>query len=124
MPKPEQNLSRQVANYYQVTVYAQWLLISVFWLTLGIYGIFGLRQEFALWLDHFTWSAFRYGLVYNPIPSLCVLSCVVITVSVLIGQSRHILWGISAKEKFYLEQKTNAILAKGARHPLWKRINR
>lgn len=120
MPNPERELSKQVAKYYQLTIYAQWFLISLSWLTLGAYGIFGLRHEFKLWLDHFTWSAFRYGLVYNPIPSLCILICLTITISILIGQSRHILWGLSAKEKFYLEQKTKTILTKGNRHFLWK----
>ena len=124
MPKSEQNLPKQVANYYQFTIYARWLLVTIFWLTLGIYSIIGLRPAIELMLNHFTWSAFRYGLVYNPIPTLCLLSCVAVTISTLIGQSRHILWGLSDKEKYYLEQKTNAVLAKGNNHPLWKWVNK
>lgn len=124
MPKPEHNLTKQVANYYQFTIYSRWLLVTIFWLTLGVYSIVGLQAEIKLWLDHFTWSAIRYGLVYNPIPSLCLFSCIAVTLSTLIGQSRHILWGLSDKEKFYLEKNTNAVLAKGARHPLWKWINK
>jgi hypothetical protein len=123
MAKSDFNLPKKVARYYQLTIYARWIVVVLLWLTLGVYSIWSLRHEIELWLDYFTWSAVHYGLAFNLIPTICLGICVGMTLSVLLWQSSHILWGFSDKEKYYLENKVNKILAKGSSHPLWKWIN-
>ena len=116
------NLDKQVKKLYQLTIYGKWLLVLCSWLTLGIFGLWGLRHEIDLWLDYFTWSAVRYGIHFNPIPSLCVAFCIGMTVSVLVWQSRNIIWGLPAPERYRLEQRVKRILADGSSHPLRKWI--
>ena len=120
--KPNFNLQKQVKRYYQLTIYIRWTVILILWLTLGIYGIWGIRHEIQLWLEHFTWSALRYGLAFNAFYTLCLGVCIGSTISVLLWQSSHIIWGLSDKEKYYLEQEVKKILVKGSSHPLWKWI--
>ena len=123
MNESDFNFQKKVEKYYQLTIYLRWVVILFLWLTLGIYGIWGIRHEISLWLDYFTWSAVHYGLAFNLIPTICLAICMGMTVSVLVLQSRHILWGLSDKEKYYLEQKVSKIMAMGSSHPLWKWIN-
>jgi hypothetical protein len=116
------DFQRQVAKLHQLTVYARWLLVLFCWLTLGTYAIWGLRNEIALWFDYFTWSAVRYGLMFNFIPAICLAFCIGMTVSVLVWQSRNIIWGLPAQERKQLEKQVERILATGSKHPLWKSI--
>ena len=120
MTSTDFNLPPKVKKYYRLTIYLRWLVVILLWLTLGTYGIWGLRNEIMLWFDYLTWSGVRYGLAFNLIPTLCVGICVGMTLSVLLRQSSHIIWGFSSQEKYYLEQKVNKILAQGSAHPLWK----
>lgn len=113
----------QVTKLYQLTVYARWLFILICWLTLGVYGIWGLRAEIALWLDYFTWAAVYYGLQFNFIPTLCLIICVAVTISVLVWQSRNLLWGLPLPEQRRLEKQVRKIMATGKKHPLWQWIN-
>lgn len=121
----EDNLDFQnkVAKLYKLTVYARWLFILICWLTVGIYGIWGLRAEIALWLDYFTWAAVYYGLHFNFIPTMCLVFCIAVTLSVMVWQSRNMLWGLPLKEKRQLEHQVRRIMATGKKHPLWKWIN-
>ncbi len=125
MTNSEDNLDFQhkVAKLYQLTVYVRWLFILICWLTLGVYGIWGLRAEIALWLDYFTWAAVYYGFQFNFIPTLCLIFCVAITISVLVWQSRNMLWGLPLQEQRQLEKQVRKILAMGKKHPLWQWIN-
>jgi hypothetical protein len=114
---------KQVQRLHRITVYTRWLVVILCWLTFGVYGIWGLRQEIALWLDYFTWAAVRYGIAYNPLPSLALAFCIGMSASVLVWQSRNIIWGLPVKERYRLEQQVKKIMAKGPNHPLWKWIN-
>jgi hypothetical protein len=116
------NFQRQVEKFYQLTVYARWLFILCCWLTLGTYALWQMRREIALLFDYFTWAAVRYGLIFNLLPAFCLSFCIGITVSVLLWQSRNIIWGLPAQERKYLEKQVNKILAVGRKHPLWKWI--
>jgi hypothetical protein len=118
----EEKLDREVERLYQVTVYSRWLFVLFCWLTFGSVGIWGLRQEILLWVDYFTWSAVRYGLMFNPFPSLCLFFCIAVTISVLVWQSRNELVGLPATEKYRLQKFVKKIRAYGPRHPLWKRV--
>lgn len=110
MNKSDLDFQRKVIKYYQLTIYMRWLVVILLWFTLGVYGVWGIRQEIQLWLDHFTWSAVYYGLAFNFIPTICLGVCIGMTVSVLVWQSRCIIWGLSNKEKYYLEKRVTTIL--------------
>ncbi|HHP7231245.1 MAG TPA: hypothetical protein ACFCUY_10355 [Xenococcaceae cyanobacterium] len=114
---------RKVQKFYQLSLYFRWILVGISWLTFGVYGIWGLRAEISLWLDYFTWAAVRYGLAFNIIPTICLAFCIGLTLSVLVWQSRNILWGLPPKEKRNLERQVEYILSKGDRHPLYKWLN-
>ena len=118
MDRSDFDFQKKVTKYYRLTIYMRWLIVIFLWLTLGIYGIWGIRHEIQLWLDYFTWSAIYYGLAFNPIPTLCLAICVGMTISVLVRQSRCVIWGLSKKEQYYIEQKVSKIIASGSSHPL------
>lgn len=124
MNQTDLDFQRKVARYYQLTIYMRWIVVVLLWLTVGVYGIWSIREEIKLWFDHFTWSAVHYGLAFNLIPTLCLAICIGMTVSVLLWQSRHIIWGLTDKEKYYLAKKVEKILATGSSHPLWKWIHK
>lgn len=123
MTELDPSLDRQVKKLYQINIYMRWLTISFCWLTLGLFGLWGLRHEISLWFKYFTWSAVRYAIHFNPLPSLCLAFCIGITVSVLVWQSRNIIWGLPVPEKYRLQQKVKRIIAAGSSHPLWKFIH-
>ena len=124
MSESDINFQRKVIKYYQLTIYIRWIIVLLLWLTLGVYGIWNIRHEISLWLDYFTWSAVHYGLAFNIIPTICLGICMGMTISVLVLQSSHIIWGLSDKEKYYLEQKVEKIIATGSTHPFWKWIHK
>jgi hypothetical protein len=115
-------LAKEVERLYRMTVYGRWLFVLFCWMTLGLIGIWGLRQEIVLWFDYFTWSAVRYGLMFNPFPTLCLAFCIAMTTSALIWQSRNDLFGLPAREKHRLEKWVARIRKYGPRHPLWKLV--
>ena len=123
MKSLDPNFERKVRKLYRLTIYFRWIVVLFSWLTFGVYGIWGLRSEISLWLDYFTWAALRYGLAFNIIPTICLAFCIGMTISVLVWQSRNIIWGLPAQEKQDLERKVQRILAKGKRHFLYKWLN-
>ncbi|GAB4244757.1 MAG: hypothetical protein Kow0049_34640 [Stanieria sp.] len=124
MTELDPNLRKQVKRLHQLTVYARWSLVAFSWLTLGTFGLWGLRAEIQRLLDYFTWAGLRYSLSYNLGASLCLSICIGLTVSVLVWQSRNIIWGLSLRERYRLQQQVKQILASGTSHPLWKWINK
>ena len=124
MSKSQSNFQQKVARLYQLTVYGRWLFILASWLTLGVYAIWNLKEEIALWFDYFTWAAVYYGFHFNFVPTLCLAFCVGTTISALVWQSRNLIWGLPANEQRKLEKQVEKILQQGAKHPLWKWINR
>ncbi len=109
MTEQNPDFRKKVDDYYQSMVWSRWKLVIFLWLTLGTYSIWGLRNEIKLWLDHFTWAAVRYGLMFNMFYTVCLGICIGFTLSTLVWQSRNIVWGLSDKEKYYLEQKAKDI---------------
>lgn len=113
---------QQVQKLYQLTVYGRWLVVALLWLTVGSLSLWGLRSEIALLLQYFTWVAVRFGLYYNPLPTLGLTFCIVMTISVIVWHSRNILLGLPPQEQKRLEQQVHKIRQQGATHPLWKWI--
>ena len=123
MKSDRPDFKRKVDRLHRLTVCGRWLFVLVSWLTLGIYALWNLKEEIALWFDYFTWAAVYYGFHFNLIPTLCLAFCVGSTVSVLVWQSRNIIWGLPASERRQLERQVEKIMAKGKKHPLWRWIN-
>ncbi|MDJ0533544.1 MAG: hypothetical protein QNJ70_13825 [Xenococcaceae cyanobacterium MO_207.B15] len=123
MKSSDPNFAKKVRKFYRLTVYFRWILVGLSWSTFGVYGIWGLRFEISLWLEYFTWAAVRYGLAFNIIPTTCLAFCIGLTISVLLWQSRNILWGLPPQEQQNLERQVERILAKGESHPLAKWLN-
>lgn len=105
------------------SVLRRWWLISLgLWLTVGPLSLWALRYEFALIFEHFTWTAVRYGLAYNRLAALGLGLTVGLTVALLVAESRHILFGLTAKERERLEKQLFKIHQQGNNHPLWSQI--
>jgi len=123
LPAPmDINLERQMRRLYKLSIYRRWLFIVSCWLSLGLFGLWGLRESIALGLEHFTWALVRYSVIFSPIPSLCVGFCVSVTVAALVWQSRNILFGFSPQHRKRLEVQVMKIRTMGKRHPLWKQV--
>lgn len=120
MTKFDPELQKQVQKLHRLTVYGRWLVVIGSWLLLGPPGIWGLREEFSLWFEYFSWPALRYGLYYNRIAAICLATCIGMTAAVLVWQSRNILIGISDRELYRLEKQVKQIRATGPTHPLWR----
>lgn len=111
---------KQVQRLHRLTVYSRWLMVALLWLFLAPLCLWVLRSELALWFDYFTWTAVRYTIVYNRLPTFGIILCIAATVSLLVWQSRTILWGIPKEDLKQLEKKVLRIRRQGASHPLWK----
>jgi hypothetical protein len=119
MIERDPNLKRPMQKLHQLTVYGRWFVVAFCWLSLGSFGIWGLREEIPLWQEYFTWTAVRYGLAYHVPSTFCLAFCLGLTMAVLIWQSRNILWGMPTREKQRLEKQVKKIYASGPTHPLW-----
>jgi len=117
---PDSQLRERVERLHRLTVYGRWLLVGCSWLILAPLGIWGLRSEIPLWKQHLTWVSLRYGIVYNPIPSLLLAFCLGLTMAVLVWQSRNILLGMPIRERYRLEKWVREIEGTGSAHPLWR----
>ncbi|MEM8719403.1 MAG: hypothetical protein AAGE84_08845 [Cyanobacteria bacterium P01_G01_bin.39] len=124
MSNLQSDFERKVAKLHRLTVYGRWLFVLVSWFTLGLYALWHLKDEIALWFDYFTWAAVYYTFHFNFVPTLCLAFCVGITISVLIWQSRNIISGLPADEQRDLARRVKRIEAQGKKHPLWRWINR
>jgi hypothetical protein len=115
-------LKTQVMRLHQLMVYGRWLVVSLLWLTLAPLCLWGWRYEISLMRSHFTWSALRYSMIFNPLPALGLGFCIGMTTAVLVWQSRNILLGLPHQEQQRLEQQVRRIGQQGASHPLWKLV--
>ncbi len=107
---------------YRVMLYGRWLFVSGLWLTVGLLSLWHLRGMLALMQEYFTWAALRYGLLFHPWAALGLGLCIGMTLSVLIWQSRNILWGVPSAEQRRLKASVLKLRQQGKSHPLWKWI--
>ena len=114
------NFQIEVQRLHKLTVYGRWLTVIFLWISVGSLSIRGLRDEIALWLEHFTWAAVRYGLSFHRWPTLGLGLCLGMTLAVLTKQSRNMMRGLPLREKQGLEQQVRRIRQQGPSHPLWK----
>ena len=112
--------TQQVEKLHQLQVYGRWLFVGLLWVILAPPSLWALRNEITLWKQYFTWVAVRFGLIYNPLSTLGLAFCIGMTASVLVWQSRNILFGLPKVEKERLEKQVLRIRQQGASHPLWR----
>ncbi len=133
MAQPQNPLPRETASLdptfaqaverlHRISVYGRWAVVCLLWLTIGVLSLWGLRSQLGLLMDYFTWSALRYGIIYNHLPALGLAFCIGMTAAVLVWQTRNILWGRPQHEQQRLEQQVLRIHKQGPSHPLWKLV--
>lgn len=115
---------QEMQRLHRLTAYGRWSVVGVLWLIVAPICVWHLREEFALWFDYFTWTAVRYTIAYNLIPSIGLTLCLAITIMVLLWQARYLLMGLSKHQTQYLEKQVLKIRKQGKSHPLWKWVCR
>ncbi|NES67196.1 MAG: hypothetical protein F6K24_19080 [Okeania sp. SIO2D1] len=120
MNKDDPVLKVRVERLYRLIIYVRWLIVGLLWMSIGVLSLWSLRREISLWVEHFTWIAVRYALIYHRLPTLGLGLCIGMTTAVLVWQSRHILWGLSPEEQKRLEEQVCQISDQGPTHLLWK----
>lgn len=111
-----------VQRLHQMTVIGRWLVAIGLWLTVGVLSLWGLSYPISLMIDYFTWAALRHGLASNVLATIGLGICIGMTLSVLIWQSRNILFGLPVAERQRLEKAVLKIRQQGKSHPLWNWI--
>lgn len=106
-PATDHNLQLQTQRLYRLILQMRWMKVGLLWLTIAPLSLWGLRHEFPLWFDYFTWTALRYSLIYNPLSALGLGLCVGLAASTLIWQISNAVFGISPE---YLRQLENRVL--------------
>ncbi len=112
-------LERRVQRLLRVHLWGRWLLAIALWCTLGAFCLWRLRGDIALWREYFTWAAVRVSLQHNRLEFMGLGLCVALTLSTLIWQSTHILFGVRGREYRALVRQVRAIGDRGSDHPLW-----
>lgn len=109
----------QVKRLYRLTVFGRWSLIGLLWSTLVPLSLWRWSYEISLMRSHFTWSALRYGFIFNPLPAMGLTICFAMTIAVIVWHSRNILLGIPEQEQKRLEHQVRRICQQGPSHPFW-----
>ncbi|MDB9311410.1 hypothetical protein PN471_22850 [Aphanizomenon sp. CS-733/32] len=112
--------AQQLQKLHRLTVYGRWLFAGCLWLTIAPFCLWNLRTEISLLREYFTWVGLRYTVIFHPLSTLGLSLCIGMTVSVLVWQSRNILWGLSLQEQENLKKQVYRIRQQGSSHPLWK----
>ena len=115
---------QQVERLHHLTVYSRWAAVLGLWMSVGLLSLWHVRHELELWADYFTWAALRYAIIFNRLPAIGLATCIGMTVSVLVWQSRNILWGLPKLDRDRLKLQVWKIRQQGPKHPLWAWINR
>lgn len=111
-----------VQRLHRATVIGRWLVVIGLWATIGLWSLWELRYPISLMRDYFTWAALRHGLISNLPATVGLGFCIGMTLSVLIWQSRNILFGLPIDEQQKLEKTVLKIRQQGQSHPMWKWI--
>lgn len=119
-PAIDAQFKREIDRLYRLTLYGRWVLVVLLWLLLGGWSLWDLRESITLMQTYFTWSALRYGLAFHPLGAIGLGLCVSLTVSVLVWQSRNLIWGLPQAEQKRLQESVCKIRQQGRSHPLWR----
>ncbi|MBP0001171.1 MAG: hypothetical protein J7641_19630 [Cyanobacteria bacterium SID2] len=117
---PHPSFQIQIQRLHRLTVIARWFVVVLLWSSVGLWSLWGLREEIHLWREYFTWVALWYAFESHKWAALGLGLCLGMTLAVLVWQSRNILWGLPSVERRRLERQIYRIHATGSKHPLWK----
>lgn len=81
-----------------------------------------MRKVWEVALEYFTWSAIRVGMIFHPLATIGLGLCIGMTLSILVWQSRNIVWGLPKSEQEWLQQRILKIQQQGPSHPLWAKV--
>ena len=115
-------IAQEIEKLRQQTMRTWWQVCLALWLTVGLLSFWWLRSEFYELTEYFTWAAVRAAIYFERIPSLGLITCIGLTVGLLLSESRQILFGISRSERSRLHAQRNKIREQGPTHPQWKVI--
>ena len=113
-------LCQEVMRLHQLTVLGRWSLVILLWLTIGIASVWQMIPNIKLMLEFFTWAAVRTAFRYNYWAGIGLTFCVALTFSVLLWQSRNILFGLPTLDQKRLIERVLKIRKQGKSHPLWQ----
>ncbi|MEA5421399.1 hypothetical protein VB712_19410 [Spirulina sp. CCNP1310] len=111
-------LDIKIERLHRLTVYGRWLAVGVAWLVLAPPALWAMREQISLLREYFTWAGLRYGLAFHPWSAIALAFCIGFTTSVLVWQSRNILFGLPQRERQRLIHQLMAIERQGEKHPL------
>jgi hypothetical protein len=112
-------LSKEAERLFQAYQNALFIFLAGIWVLIGGPCLWVLRVEVRRLLEYFTWVGLKYMLFIEPrLPSLGILFCIVMTLYVLISQSRYELVGLMKSEQQLLERTVHMIRQLPRRHPL------
>lgn len=114
----DQKIQRLVA----IQIRLRWYFVIFLWLTIGILSLWQLRTDIKMWLEFFTWAAVRVTIRHEQEAFLGLGICIAFTLSTLIRQSWHILFGLSKQERDNLAQTIAKIESRGPKHWLWRSL--
>lgn len=119
-PELDPALQRAIDRLHRLTVWGRWAMVVGLWLTLGAWSFWQLRRVIGRLVQIFTWSGLRWGLLGKPLAAMGLAFCVAMLLSVLVWQSRNILWGLPQVERDRLRERVLRIHQQGDSHPLWR----
>lgn len=124
LPTPDESshLTQASQRLYRVYIALRWCLNGILVVGLIPPSLWVLRHGVALWFQDFTWTAVRYTLGFHPWATLGIILPLANITATLLRQSSTIIWGLSPREQYRLEQQALKIKAAGPRHPLWRWI--
>lgn len=124
LPEPpiDPEMQQAIERLHQLTVWGRWAVVTGLWLTVGVWSLWQMRKVWEVAWEYFTWSAIRVGMIFNPWATIGLGLCISMTLSVLVWQSRNILWGLPKSEQQWLQQRILKIQQQGPSHPLWAKI--
>jgi hypothetical protein len=79
-----------------------WLINLGLWLTVFPLSVWSLRRTWEQLVAFFTWSALRYGLIFNRPAAIGLGLCIGLTTALLFKESRYHLWGLTRRERYNL----------------------
>jgi hypothetical protein len=115
---------KQIQALHRLTVYGRWLVIGILWLTVGAWSLWGLRYPISLVLEHFTWAAVRYGLMFQVPHAVGLFLCLGMTLGTTVWHLRNWVFGLPKRDRQRLERYALRIQKQGPSHPLWKWVGR
>jgi hypothetical protein len=114
------NFQADLERLAALTVRLRWAVVVGLWLTIGALSLWGIRTHLWLMSQYFTWAALHYTFRFNRFSAVGIMICMVMTLSVLLSQSRNILFGRSTSDQERLRQQLLRIKQQGESHPLWR----